>query len=228
MKFYDRSGSEIELSITAYTPFEGKKFCIIGDSFSQTGNAWHKVMCENLGAINLYNAAVGGARWSYNANATESHAYYRAQTIVSGDYEADVIMCCLGSNDAGNSVTMGEIVKSNSIDDFDLSTFTGGMQACLNYLQANFPNAKIFVGWTPAGANCNFTQAETAAPYVERMKEVCLMYGVEYIETRACGVTKYSDVYADLWEAGTGGGHPTVAGHAAIGNYMTDVITAKV
>lgn len=228
MKFFDRSGKEIELFGVGYAPYAEKKFCAIGDSFSQGSRSWFTVMCEKLGAIKLYSAAAGGARWSYNANATEKHAYYRAQTIVAGNYAPDVIMCCLGSNDAGNSVTMGDIVHSNSIDDFDLSTFTGGMQACLNYLQANYPNAKIFVGWTPAGANCNFTGAATAAPYVERMKEVCLMYGIEYIETRACGITKYSDVYADCWEAGTGGGHPTVAGHAAIGNYMADVITAKV
>ena len=150
-------------------------------------------------------------------------AYEQAQEMVTNGNTPDVILITMGTNDANNSITIGDIVQSNSISDFDLTTYTGGMQACLNYLQNNFPNAIIYVGWTPMGGLVNGTKAE----YITRMQEVCLMYGVEYIETRTCGVTRFSDVYAECYERGTNGGHPTGVGQQKIGAYMTRLMQSK-
>lgn len=61
----------------------------------------------------------------------------------------------------------------------------------------------------------------TKIEYITRMQEVCLMYGVEYIEIRTCGVTRFSDVYAECFENGVNGGHPTGVGQQKIGAYMT-------
>ena len=227
MAFYNRSGNEITIAINTYYPFSNKKFCFIGDSFSSP-NKWQNTMCEKLQAVNIYNAAIGGARWSRNDSASNTHAYAQAQNIVSKGYKPDVIMICLGCNDAGNSVKLGEIALNNSINNFDITTFSGGMQTTLNYLQNNFPNAIIYVGWTPAGGNCNWSAPTVVNPYIERMKEICLLYGIEYIETRTCGITKYSDVYADLWESGTSGGHPQDSGKIKIGNALANIITSKV
>lgn len=198
-----------------------KSFCFIGDSFSAPGT-WQKEMCARLMAFYTANPSVSGGRWSDTAD--PACAYEQAQSLVSGGYAPDVIFCMLGANDGGNAVTLGNIVESTDIADFDLTTYTGGMQACINYLQNNFPDAVIYVGWTPAGANCNFVSASAAETYIERMKEVCLMYGVEYLEVRTCGITKYSAAYADCFERGTSGGHPTNAGHLKIGEYMARLI----
>ena len=65
------------------------------------------------------------------------------------------------------------------------------------------------------------------AEYITRMQEVCLMYGVEYIETRTCGVTTLSDVYAQCYENGTNGGHPTGVGQQKIGAYMTRLMQSQ-
>lgn len=216
-----KNGFKVELGIH---PWADKKFCFIGDSFTAPGT-WCSIMCDNLEAINEENHAISGARFAYSEGVPMT-AYEQAQEMVTNGRNPDVILITMGTNDIGAD-TPGEIVKSNSISDFDLTTYTGGMQACLNYLQNNFPNAIIYVGWTPAGANCNFGEADTAAPFVERMKEVCLMYGVEYIETRTCGITKYSDIYADYWENGTNGGHPTGVGQQKIGAYMTRLMRSK-
>lgn len=227
MAFYNRSGDKITISTDVYYPFYNKKFCFIGDSFSSP-NKWQNTMCEKLQAINIYNASKSGARWSLNSSAPNDHAYGQAQDIVSKGYTPDVIMLCLGCNDAGNSITLGDIILNNSINDLDVNTFSGGVQTTLNYLQNNFPNSMIYVGWTPAGGNCNWSTASVVNPYIERMKEICLLYGIEYIETRTCGITKYSDVYSDLWEAGTSGGHPQEKGQNKIGNALANIITAKV
>lgn len=202
-------------------PWADKKFAIIGDSFTAPGT-WCNIMRENLKAASLWNHAVSGANFG-DADGVPKTAYEQAQEMVTNGETPDAILVTLGTNDANNSRTIGDIVQSNSISDFDLTTYTGGMQACLNYLQNNFPNAIIYVGWTPMGGLGNGTKAE----YITRMQEVCLMYGVEYIETRTCGVTTLSDVYAECYENGTNGGHPTGVGQQKIGAYMTRLMQSK-
>lgn len=202
-------------------PWADKNFSIIGDSFTAPGT-WCNIMRENLKAASLWNHAVSGANFG-DADGVPKTAYEQAQEMVTDGNTPDVILITMGTNDANNSRMMGEIVESNSISDFDLTTYTGGMQACLNYLQNNFPEAIIYVGWTPMGGLGNGTKAE----YLTRMQEVCLMYGVEYIETRTCGVTRFSDVYAECYEGGVNGGHPTGVGQQKIGAYMTRLIKSK-
>lgn len=202
-------------------PWADKNICFIGDSFTAPGT-WCTVMCDNLHAIRVENAAISGGAFADYSGVPKT-AYEQAQSLVDGNFAADVILITMGTNDANNSITIGNIVESNSISDFDLTTYTGGMQACLNYLQANFPDAIIYVGWTPMGGLDSNTKLE----YLTRMQEVCLMYGVEYIETRTCGVTRFSDVYAECYENGANGGHPTVAGQQKIGAYMTRLMKSK-
>lgn len=202
-------------------PWADKNFGIIGDSFTAPG-VWNSVMCANLKAASCWNHAISGGRFS-DADGVPKTAYEQAQEMVANGESPDVILITLGTNDANNSITIGDIVQSNSISDFDLTTYTGGMQACLNYLQNNFPNAIIYVGWTPMGGLVNGTKVE----YITRMQEVCLMYGVEYIETRTCGVSRFSDVYAECYENGTNGGHPTGVGQQKIGAYMTRLMRSK-
>lgn len=202
-------------------PWADKKFCTIGDSFTAPGT-WVTIMCANLNAIYHKNHAVSGGAFS-DYEGVPKTAYEQAQKMVTNGESPDVILVTLGTNDANNSVTIGEIVESNSISDFDLTTYTGGMQACLNYLQNNFPEAIIYVGWTPMDGLVNGTKVE----YITRMQEVCLMYGVEYIETRTCGVTRFSDAYAECYENGVNGGHPTGVGQQKIGAYMTRLMQSK-
>ena len=200
----------------------GKRLCFIGDSFSALGY-WQDTMCKRIHAVNHGNYAVSGGRWSDTAD--PACAYEQAQSMVASGKTPDVILCALGINDVGG--TVGDIVTSSSIDDFDQTTFTGGMQACLNYLQNNYPDAIIYVGWTPASGSCNLSSTSVMETFIKRMQEVCLLYGVEYIETRTCGITKYSDVFADMWESGTGGGHPVSNGYTRIGEYMGRLMQSK-
>lgn len=212
-----KSGFKVELGIH---PWADKKFATIGDSFTAPGT-WCSVMCDNLKAVYLGTHAVSGGAFA-DYDGVPKTAYEQAQEMVTNGDTPDVILITMGMNDANNSRTIGDIVQSNSISDFDLTTYTGGMQACLNYLQNNFPDAIIYVGWTPMGG-----LSAANAEYITRMQEVCLMYGVEYIETRTCGVTTLSDVYAECYENGTNGGHPTGVGQQKIGAYMTRLMQSK-
>lgn len=201
-------------------PWTDKSFCFIGDSFTAPG-VWNRNMVNNLKGKYNGSEAVSGGAFAYRDTVPKT-AYKQAQNLVTNGLNPDVILITLGTNDSGNNVTIGDITYSNNIADFDLTTYTGGMQACLNYLQNNFPNAIIYIGWTPMGGLTSVSNA-----YIERMKEVALMYGIEYIETRTCGVTKYSDIYADCYENGVNGGHPTTNGQNKIAEYMTRLMSGK-
>ena len=190
-----------------------KKFASIGDSFSAPGT-WQSLMYENLLSVGVGNMAVSGGAWS-DYDGVPKTAYEQAQALVSSGASPDVILCTLGTNDAGNNRPLGEFVNSTDISDFDLTTFSGGFQATINYLQNHFPDAIIYVGWTPMGGLAFDTSA-----YIDKMKELCLRYGVEYIETRTCGITNISEIYADCFENGTSGGHPTAKGQQKIARYM--------
>ena len=224
MKLYNRNGEEITITSES-NRFANLNFAFIGDSFSSPGK-WQAEMQKTLNGTNLYNAAIDGCRWS-NSYSEATSAYYRAERIIEGvSVSPDVIMCVLGVNDGANSVELGAVTYSNDYTAFNRATFAGGMQATIARLQNAYPDAVIYVGWTPAGGNCNWTtSAAKVEEYIGVMKEVCLMYGVEYIETRTCGISKYSDIYADYWEAGTAGGHPTDDGHIAIGRYMARIVS---
>lgn len=201
-------------------PFAGKKIVFIGDSFTAP-DTWCQSMCNKLSAIHHGNYAVSGGAFA-DYDGVPKTAYEQAQNLVTNEKSPDVILITLGTNDAENKKTINDISFSTDISSFDLSTYTGGMQACLNYLQNNFPNAIIYIGFTPMGGLSN-----SNIEYIERMKEVALLYGIEYIETRTCGVTTLSTVYADCYESGVKGGHPTANGQNKIAEYMTRLMSSK-
>lgn len=193
------------------------KICVIGDSFTAP-STWVNLMCEKLGAYKLSNHAVSGGAFS-DYEGVPKTAYEQAQEMVTNGKTPDVILVTLGTNDSNNNRTIGEISYVNDISTFDLTTFTGGLQACINYLANNYPTAKIYVGWTPMGGL--YSTSHDPTPYITRMQTVCMAYGVQYIETRTCGVSPLVTAHAAYFEDGVNGGHPTGSGQQRIGEYMT-------
>lgn len=211
IKFNDRE--------LAMYPFWGKKFAIIGDSFSAGRWMWSSTMCKELHAIQEEVVAESGARWTVNDDKPYIPcAYAQAQLLVQRSSKPDYIYAFLGTNDCGNKVTIGELVKSRDIADFDLHTVCGGIQACLNYLQNNFPNAVIRTGYTPNG-KFYASSLQECEPYVEAIKSISEWYAVEYMDTLTCGLSTLSAVYSDCWELPNviTGGHPNAKGHEYIG-----------
>lgn len=197
----------------------GDLICTIGDSFSATG-VWQTKMCDIL-KTKYYNTAMSGSRFSASEEGSSiKSAYQQAQSLANSGVSPSEILVLLGTNDSGNNISIGDIVISQSISDFDLATFTGGMQACINCLQNNFPDCVIKMGWTPAGGLTN----SGVDNYIERMKKICVLYGIEYIETRTCGITTMSAAYNECWEMGASGGHPTTAGQEHIGKYFARIL----
>ena len=192
------------------------KISVIGDSFTAP-STWVNLMCEKLGAYKIANHAVSGGAFA-DYDGVPKTAYEQAQEMVANSEMPDVILVTLGTNDCNNNRTIGDISYTNDISTFDLTTFTGGLQACINYLANNYPTAKIYVGWTPMGGL--YSTSHEPTPYITRMQTVCMAYGVQYIETRTCGVSPLVTAHAAYFENGVKGGHPTGSGQQRIGEYM--------
>ena len=205
------------------TALSGKRFAFIGDSFTAS-DAWANRMCQRLGAIRRYSAAQSGARWSDTGNV--NCAYEQAQAIVANGVDMDYILCVLGVNDISNNIPLGNVVYSDAIGDMDLTTITGGMQACVSYLRNNMPNAVIKIGYTPAGQFYQPTYPDLSG-IISRMQEVALLYGVDYIETRCLGLSKYISGQSAYWENGSLGGHPVGDGFNIIGDGMARVLLSN-
>ena len=205
------------------TALSGKRFAVIGDSFT-AGGAWFSRMCAKLGAFNKYNAAISGARWSDTAE--PACAYEQAQSIVASGISMDYVLCVLGVNDFSNNIPLGAVVYSDDISSMNLSTITGGIQACVAYLRNNMPNAVIKIGYTPAGQFYNLSYPDLSS-IIERMKEIALLYGIDYIETRCLGASRFISSQSDCWENGTAGGHPVGQGHNIIGDGMARLILSN-
>lgn len=211
IKFNDRE--------LAMYPFWGKKFAIIGDSFSAGRWMWSSTMCKELHAIQYEVVGESGARWTVNDDRPDIPcAYAQAQLLVQRNANPDYIYAFLGVNDCANGITIGELVKSKSISDFDLHTVCGGIQACLNYLQNNYPNAVIRTGYTPNGM-FYASGVRDCDLYVNAIKEISDWYAVQYMDTLTCGVSTLSAIYEDCWELPNSitGGHPNIKGHEYIG-----------
>ncbi len=204
------------------TPLVGKTYATIGDSF--TAIDWLSAFSEVTGMSLMSNQAVSGARWTTVPGINS--AYQQAQALVSGGYSPDYIFVFLGCNDVENSIPLGDIVYSTSISSFNLATFTGGMQACLNYLETNFPNAIIKVGYTPAGGTTKWSEILSSETYLERMKDVCKVYQVQYLDVTTCQMSL--GVSGNLaYRVASDDIHPNSAGRVRIGQYLGRMILSN-
>ena len=200
---------------SSYAPFNGKTLATLGDSFSAPA-AWQASMMSQLHFLSHYGKGRDGGRWSETYGNTGS--YTQATELANRGGSYDYILICLGTNDINNNISLGDIANTENISNLDLTTITGGMQACLITLKNAFPDAIIKIGYTPAGyIHDSFSLMSASNALCERMKEVANYYGVGYIETRACGICPYMASDAAAYVSG---GHPTAAGHARIGEYM--------
>ena len=213
-------------------PLANKKFGIIGDSFT-AGGGWISSMGVVLRAGEKKNAAVsGGAWWGNDSLSAYAQAQELRASFTADGIEPDYILCVLGTNDFANTRTLGSIVNSDVISNYDTSTFTGGAQATLTYIKKNFPTAIIKIGWTPAGQIHGDTYSGIS-DYVERLKELAFVYGCQYIDTLAMGIgtiiTEDKETYSGSVTNGvwSGTGHPSSAGQTRIGEYMARLLLSN-
>ncbi|MBE6638460.1 MAG: hypothetical protein E7616_03255 [Ruminococcaceae bacterium] len=86
-----------------------------------------------------------------------------------------------GVNDAWDAIEVGTITQSYNVEDFDVSTFAGGLEELFYYAKEYFPNAKI-------GYIINFKMVSTIGnlkkmdPYFQTAKLICKKWGIPYLD----------------------------------------------
>ena len=232
--------------------YNGKKMGVIGDSFTASG-LWIKQMNKTLNLESYKNTAVSGGSWVADTMHQELSALSRAQALYdhykNAGAQPDYIVVVDGVNDYGNNVPIGDIVFSDIPDMtqmtdadmvtaldtlYDFDTFSGGAQAALVYLRSRFPDAIIKIGWTPAGQQYLRNQITTAHAfstlysYLDRLKTLALMYGVQYIDTFNMGIAPWMASERAKYQKGVYDEHPTDdLGQKRIGDYMARLLLSN-
>ena len=128
----------------------------------------------------------------------------------------DVILVFGGTNDAGNSVTLGTFNTENPANYTDaeiaalpVSTFADGYRTMLIRLMKTYPSAEIVV-LLPT-FTVSYYPIDSLDDYVEMIKTECDFFGIRYIDLRTTKINVYnkSSFLVD-------GIHPNVAGMALL------------
>lgn len=175
-------------------PFADKKICFLGDDVMADGTMCDTI-CNVLHAICQQNTAAVGAGFTHDSANTAATAYEQAQALAAAQVSPDYIFILLGANDQHNTRTLGSFAASSASSDFDLATFYGGLQACIHYLQNQYPNATLQLGFTP-GLGLALPDDNV---YLSAMREVARRYGIIYLDTRPCGITPLSGAYTECY-----------------------------
>ena len=216
---------------------------------------WFDVMCRILGATMQRSTAVSGGAW-HGQDSLSAYQQAQNLVAAVGNNHPDYILIVMGVNDINNDsdfyrfatdgVDLGSIVYTNQHDGNELSrfdltatpySFTAGVQATLTYLKRHFPNAIIKIGWTPSGmqfmANGFLYTGENKDPwqifhsYIQRLKDLADMYGVNYIDTLHCGISWWLTEDWENYMVSNENNHPNEDARQRIGEYMARIMLSN-
>ena len=110
----------------------------------------------------------------------------------------DIILVHAGANDIGNAVTIGTFntesprnYTTQQIASLSVSTFADAYRAMLIRLQKSYPASKIVV-LLPNYTTSYYTPT-TQDAYIEIIKEACDYFGIQYCDSRTCGISMFNE-----------------------------------
>lgn len=176
----------------------GKTFLLFGDSKTETATLtgttssgtytegtrenWPKFAMPFLGVASWKNYATSGANFAYSGGLT-TFQYLRNQiTRAHNDgVAADVIVLSAGTNDQGNSATLGSVstAMGKSVGSLDNTVSVEAMRLALIDIRTYWPNAKCFYA-TPQ-QRADFTVAQQQV-YIAAYVQMAQTYGCEVID----------------------------------------------
>lgn len=165
----------------------GKKWCVVGDSFSAAISSDYEGTDEKLTYVDhikqrnnmvIQNFTMGGRTMAYPADGsfTNAFAYNLYKKI---DSDVDYITIYLGINDAHHA-DIGDdgedksgAIPLGTIHDNTVNTFYGAWNIVLEYLIENYPFAKIGIIVTNGCGSSKYPQAE---------REIAQKWGIPFID----------------------------------------------
>lgn len=161
---------------------ENKSALFVGDSITKADadKEFHDGWASRVGLMNFMkwkNAGVNGATIAK----TKKHILDQIVNNKSAKY--DYIIIQGGINDFARKsyhIGLGEMTTGFEVEEFDDSTFAGGLEEIFYYTKKYYPNAKI--GFIITYAVPNYKKGEDRHPQVALTKEICDKWNVSYLD----------------------------------------------
>lgn len=229
-------------------PLNGKKLSILGASISgyegyvpsgynthypagdvtSVDLTWWKKLIDKNDMVFGANASYSGT--TIQSDGTTGISYLNDERIahLGSNGDPDIIIIQAGINDAKieDLASLGDInrvidlpLTSTSADAYDTSTFLGAYQALITKLLIAYPNAQIAcwsLTWT---SRPDVITSDDIAIASNKIKELCELYGLIYLDIRKCGITP-GNMATYLGAGDTTITHPKAAGMELIANYI--------
>ena len=196
--------------------FSDHNFLFIGDSWGAGWNAVEgnvtspeTVIAQDLAPNSYYRYDEGGAGFAY----VNGHWFGKLLADFITDHEdiADTITDIFimgGQNDLNDYAT-----------DYDTNNDQYSCKWCSDYINANFPNAKVWIGFLARTANFNTDASYTAInTTIDRYKNAARLYNWNYITHSELMVHDYSMICPN------DGKHLLEAGYIKLGHYLAQSI----
>ncbi len=156
------------------SPLDGKKVIYLGSSVTDGMQSGHVSFVEYIAKrdnVDYIKEAVSGTTL---ADQSDNSYVDRIQTV-DPNYDADMVVVQLSTNDATKDMPLGEISDSKDIDSFDTSTTTGAIEFIIAYSQQTWDVPVMFYTGT-------YFDNEAYDQLVDRMHEIADKWGIGVID----------------------------------------------
>ena len=145
--------------------------------------AWAQRIADRYGMLATNNGMNGYALSDVRAD------QYLHTTLTAGDY--DYVILQGGINDVMDSVAVGTVAATKNLEDFDTSTFAGGLERYFYYATTMYPDARIgFILTYDVPASDWGGETRNADAYWQIAREICVKWNISYLDLYSA---RYSD-----------------------------------
>ncbi len=154
-----------------------------GASYLRGAKAWAGRIAKITGLV-ATNASVSGSKVS-NISGDDNAKWHYTQYMLNKKGKFDMVVIQGGVNDARHLREVGEILDINTSES-DLmkakGTYIGGLQLLFHHVKKTWPDAKLFFIANHRLNGHNTGNAKDMAPYFDKAKELCELYGFIFID----------------------------------------------
>ncbi len=208
--------------------FTGDSICAAAaddDYFNDLGlGGWSGRIAMNYGLEKAVNNGVSGAalsntrdRW-YDSESTKHHGRIYWQVARESGHLYDYVILHGGTNDAWDDAPIGTISDSFEFEDFDLTTYAGGLEATIYQAVKYHPEAAIGYVMNFAMPLKNSGSIPSLDKYFAVGKQICEKWNIPYLDlhTTLNAETFDTNIYTKDFV------HPNAAGYNIIAPLIGD------
>ena len=214
-------------------PLKGKRVSIIGDSIStyagyipegyaiaypkwdvsSPDDCWWMKVIKKGDMVLGQNCAWSGSKVCGVATGNSAEAACSDQRIkdLALNGTPDIVVCFIGTNDVGNTATMGEWHKGDAIpaNSGTVSTMSEAYALMVSKIMKTYPLARVYCCSLPERKRVSgekiteypmVSNGLTLYDFNDMVKEVCEALGAVYVDLHGCGMTWWNAETYLVWE----------------------------